>query len=116
MTHQEAVDFVLLALKQSDDPQEVSKALVEEAYRRGSQDNITGTQRALFRIRACTGNKHPSDSLTFSASTAVVCTLKTPTNDPTGEEEEEVSTIELSQEEEVRVIREELTEGTPPLH
>jgi len=41
MDHQQAVDFVREALKQDDDPQVASKALVEEAYKKGSQDNIT---------------------------------------------------------------------------
>jgi len=41
MTHQDVVDFVLPKLQELDDPQEASKQLVEEAYKRGSQDNIT---------------------------------------------------------------------------
>jgi serine/threonine protein phosphatase PrpC len=42
MDHQQAVDFVREALKQDDDPQVACKALGEEAYKKGSQDNITG--------------------------------------------------------------------------
>jgi len=42
MDHQQAVDFVIEALKQDQDPQVASKALVMEAYKKGSQDNITG--------------------------------------------------------------------------
>jgi serine/threonine protein phosphatase PrpC len=41
MDHQQAVDFVREALKQDDDPQVACKALGEEAYKKGSQDNIT---------------------------------------------------------------------------
>jgi protein phosphatase 2C family protein 2/3 len=41
MDHQQAVDFVIEALKQDQDPQVASKALVMEAYKKGSQDNIT---------------------------------------------------------------------------
>jgi len=41
MSHQQVVDFVLPRLIQLDDPKAVSKQLVEEAYKRGSQDNIT---------------------------------------------------------------------------
>lgn len=65
VTHQQAVDLVIEALKQDDDPQVASKALVDEAYKRGSQDNIT----------------------------VVVCTLKEDLGEG-GEEEGESSEIE----------------------
>jgi len=41
MSHQDVVDFVLPKLKEHDDPQIVSQQLVDEAFKRGSQDNIT---------------------------------------------------------------------------
>jgi serine/threonine protein phosphatase PrpC len=41
MTHQEAVDSALAALRASDDPQAVAEALVADAYARGSTDNIS---------------------------------------------------------------------------
>jgi len=41
MSHQDVVEFVLPRLKDIDNPQEVTKQLVEEAFKRGSQYNIT---------------------------------------------------------------------------
>jgi len=41
MSHQDVVEFVLPRLKDLDNPQEVTRQLVEEAFKRGSQDNIT---------------------------------------------------------------------------
>jgi len=47
MTHQEAVDFVLKCLKEEDDPDRVSKKLVDKAFQKGSMDNITALVCAL---------------------------------------------------------------------
>lgn len=41
MSHQEAVDFVISKLKLQLNPEEITKALVEEAFQKGSLDNIT---------------------------------------------------------------------------
>jgi len=41
LSHQEAVDSALAALRASDDPQAVAERLVAEAYARGSTDNIS---------------------------------------------------------------------------
>eukprot|EP01091_Cochliopodium_minus_P019386 TRINITY_DN8132_c0_g1_i1.p1 TRINITY_DN8132_c0_g1~~TRINITY_DN8132_c0_g1_i1.p1 ORF type:complete len:322 (+),score=80.13 TRINITY_DN8132_c0_g1_i1:63-1028(+) len=42
MTYQEAVDFVILKLKETDfSPQSVSELLAKKAFEKGSQDNIT---------------------------------------------------------------------------
>jgi protein phosphatase PTC2/3 len=42
ITHQEAVEFIGQKLKEHNgDPQVVAQLLVEEAYRKGSLDNIT---------------------------------------------------------------------------
>jgi len=41
LSHQEAVDSALAALRATDDPQAVAERLVAEAYARGSTDNIS---------------------------------------------------------------------------
>lgn len=84
MDHQQAVDFVREALKQDDDPQVASKALGEEAYKKGSQDNIT----------------------------VVVCTLKEDLGEGS-DEVEEPEQRGSDEVEEVRVVRAELKEDVP---
>ncbi len=41
ISHQEAVDFARPRLQKTDNPQTVAEQLVQEAYDKGSQDNIT---------------------------------------------------------------------------
>ncbi|KAL6060122.1 protein-serine/threonine phosphatase [Balamuthia mandrillaris] len=51
MDHQVVADFVLSSLREKDDPQAASQELVEEAYRRGSTDNITAVVCAFKELK-----------------------------------------------------------------
>ena len=63
MAHQEAVDYVLRNLVSANfDPQELAMLMVEEAYKRGSTDNIT----VMVCILRDLGRAHREDSLNLT--------------------------------------------------
>ena len=63
MAHQEAVDYVLRNLVSANfDPQELAMLMVEEAYKRGSTDNIT----IMVCILRDLGRAHREDSLNLT--------------------------------------------------
>ena len=52
VTHQEAVDFCLPLLAQSDDPQLAAEKLAQAAFDKGSTDNITVMIVTLRKFRS----------------------------------------------------------------